>query len=236
MTEQLKHLPYELPDACAAFETGTIYRTIIKAVRKHLPAGARILDIGCGRGELISMLSQNGYAVSGCDSDEECVKLSSRYGEAVLLDVREISPEHFGQKFDCVIMSHLLEHVDNPRETLIRAAGLTDNLLIVSVPNPYYSPFILKSLLRTRVDYVNRRHLYSWDWYHFRTFAELGCGLELVEFCYDSVALPLPYRTRAFLGRRGLLKPLELRLMRALFPRFCSSITAVLRKQPFPPA
>lgn len=236
MPEQEQHLPYSLPDASASCEAGSIYETVRQAVRKHLPAGASILDVGCGRGELIGMLSAEGYAVTGCDADEECVRLSSRHAKVEKLDIREISAERFEDKFDCVLMSHVLEHVDNPRETLTRLAGLTDNLLIVSVPNPYYSPYILRALLRTRVDYVNRKHLYSWDWCHFKTFAEIGCGLEIVDFLHDSVALPLPYRVRSFLGRKKLLKPLEYGFLRLIFPRFCSSITAVMRKKPGRPS
>ncbi|GBE57317.1 bifunctional 3-demethylubiquinone-9 3-methyltransferase/ 2-octaprenyl-6-hydroxy phenol methylase [bacterium BMS3Abin01] len=179
----------------------------------------------------MKMLSAAGYKVSGCDVDEECVRLSRRYGRVDKIDIKEISQNTLDDTFDCIIMSHVLEHVENPKAILEHVAGLSDGLLVISVPNPYYTPYVLKSLLRLKVGYVNEKHLYSWDWYHFKTFAEMGCGLELIDYCYDSVALPIPYRTRAFLGNMGWLKPLEYGFLRAIIPRFCTSITAVLRNK-----
>ena len=39
---------------------------------------------------------------------------------------------------------------------------------------------------------VHPRHLYSWDYWHLKTFLEKTCGLFVEGWAYDSVALPLP--------------------------------------------
>lgn len=226
-----EHLPYELPDECAVLHTQSTYAAIVRAVKKYVPAGASILDVGCGRGELMHMLAVAGYAVNGCDIDEECISISSAYGRTFKLDIDNLAGS-LDEKFDCIVMSHVLEHVENPHQTLISLSDMSKGTLIISVPNPYNSPHILKSLLRKGAADTNPKHLYSWDWHHFKTFAERGCGLELVDYYHDSVSLPLPYRTRVFLARKKLLKPIEHSLLRAAFPWFCNSITAVLRKNP----
>lgn len=223
------HLPYTCPDPAAGSVTQAIYDAVINAVRKYLPAGASVLDFGCGRGEIMKELAELGYQVWGCDVDEECVRLSRRFGEVALIDEEMNGFNFFDRKFDCVIASHVLEHLENPKETLLQLADLSNHFMAISVPNPYYSLNIVSALFRMKIHYVNKRHLYCWDWSHLKTFIECACGFELVEFFYDSVALPLPYRTRAWLGSTGALNLMEKNVLGTLFPRFCSSITCMIR-------
>jgi SAM-dependent methyltransferase len=228
-TAGTQHLPYTHPDVISIFENETVHTMILSAVKKYVEPGGSVLDVGSGRGELMNLLAVNGYAVSGCDLDKECLRLSSRYGPVTSADMEDISLGSFSQKYDCIIMSHVLEHLENPRETLGRLAGFTNGLIIISVPNPSYLQFIARSLTRAKIDYVNVRHLYCWDWYHFKTFIELACGLKILEFCYDSVAMPAPAPVRRWLYNRGWLGPIEDRFLKMLLPRFCRSITAVIR-------
>ncbi|MFA5809725.1 MAG: class I SAM-dependent methyltransferase [Thermoleophilia bacterium] len=228
----IQHLPYTHPDVISRFENKTAYATILRAVKKHLKPGASVLDVGSGRGELMKLLADNGYSVSGCDLDDECLRLSRRFGSASRVDIENISAETFDRQFDCIIMSHVLEHLENPREILGRLAAFSKGLMVLAVPNPHYMHFVARSLARTEIDYVNVRHLYSWDWYHFRTFIELGCGMRILEFFHDSVALPVPVPIRRWLYDKSLLGPIEDRFLKALFPRFCRSITAAVQVRP----
>ena len=228
----MQHLPYTHPDVISLFENGTAYATVLKAVKKYLPPGGSVLDVGSGRGELMEMLAGSGYTANGCDLDDECLKLSRRYGQASKIDIEDISQDTFDRKYDCIIMSHVLEHLENPRETLKRLAMFSNGLMVLAVPNPHYMHFVARSLARTDIDYVNVRHLYSWDWNHFRTFIEIGCGMKILEFFYDSVSLPLPVPARRWLYNVKMLGPIEDRLLKALLPRFCRSITAAVQVNP----
>ncbi|MHB9111508.1 MAG: class I SAM-dependent methyltransferase [Thermoleophilia bacterium] len=227
-----QHLPYTHPNVISRFENDTACETILVAVKKYVRPGGSILDVGSGRGELMELLAASGYSVYGCDLDDECLKLSRRFGFATKVDIENISADTFDQQFDCIIISHVLEHLADPRETLKRLAMFSKGLMIVAVPNPSYLLFVFRSLMRIKIDYVNVRHLYSWDWYHFRTFIELGCGMKILEFCHDSVALPVTVPVRGWLYNRGLLGPIENRFLKALLPRFCRSITAVIQTRP----
>lgn len=227
-----QHLPYTHPNVISRFENETAYETILAAVKKYVRPGGSILDVGSGRGELMELLAASGYSVNGCDLDDECLRLSRRFGSATKVDIENILADTFDQQYDCIIMSHVLEHLENPRETLKRLALFSKGLMIVAVPNPLYLQFVFRSLMRTKIDYVNVRHFYSWDWYHFRTFIELGCGMKILEFYHDSVALPITVPVRSWLYNRGLLDPIENRFLKALLPRFCRSITAVIQTGP----
>ncbi len=229
MRPEVRHLDYAHPNALAAHLEDSSHDVVFQAVRQYVPVGARVLDVGSGRGELLKRLSDTGYVVRGCDMDDRCVELGSAYAEVRKLAVEEVSPEEFDGKFDCVVMSHVLEHVENPREALRRVSSVLDGLMVISVPNPYYLPNMRAAVLRREVGYVNTGHLHTWDWSHFKTFLEAGCGHEVVDWFHDAVPLPLTGRTRGTLHRMGALSFIENRVLRSALPRFCRSVTAVTR-------
>jgi ubiquinone/menaquinone biosynthesis C-methylase UbiE len=72
---------------------------------------ARILDIGCAGGGLLDALQQRGYRnLVGVDPSPTCARLTrEKVGEAYHGWVTSL-PSQIGT-FDCVIMSHVLEHV-----------------------------------------------------------------------------------------------------------------------------
>lgn len=72
---------------------------------------ARILDIGCAGGGLLDALQQRGYRnLVGVDPSVTCARLTrERTGEAYHGWVTSL-PSQLGT-FDCVVMSHVLEHV-----------------------------------------------------------------------------------------------------------------------------
>ena len=225
----IEHIPYEYTDEVVRFESKLTYDTVRKAVEKYVSPGGKILDVGCGRGEMMKILTASGYRISGCDFDEECLRISSQYGEVMKLSIADIGRTEFKEKFDCIILSHVLEHVDNPRQTILELAKISKGLIVVSVPNPYYFIFILRSLVQKKPVFMNTGHLQVWDWSHFKTFIEVGCDMQVVEYFYDSVPLPIPHWIRKLLNRANLLSPIEAKILRMVLPRFCRSITCAIR-------
>lgn len=69
-------------------------KTILDTTSKYLPAGARILEGGCGLGDKVYFLKQSGYEVIGVDSAAKTVEklhqfmpdLDIRYGDLLKLD------------------------------------------------------------------------------------------------------------------------------------------------------
>jgi len=99
--------------------------------------GGSILDIGCGRGHMLSILRSKGWDVLGVELSES----SSAFAREVLkIDVVNKSVEEidFGNKsFDCITMWHVFEHLPNPSDTLqkIKLILKKDGLIVISVPN-----------------------------------------------------------------------------------------------------
>jgi 2-polyprenyl-3-methyl-5-hydroxy-6-metoxy-1,4-benzoquinol methylase len=100
-----------------------------------LPAG-RLLDVGCGRGDLGSWFVRRGWSVVGVEpAAHACAVAESRGVQARVgtLASVEIEPG----TFDAVVFRHSLEHVADPVGDLRRAReALCDGgVAIVSVPN-----------------------------------------------------------------------------------------------------
>lgn len=80
----------------------------------HLPAdkGARIVDIGCGHGDLVAFFLKEGYSkAAGVDSSPQMVKLAKDKG--LLVEQNEAVAylrAHAGQ-LDCVTAMDVLEHM-----------------------------------------------------------------------------------------------------------------------------
>lgn len=215
-----KHLPYQIdPSKDRSFYYETYWKHVgLQLLEAHLPAaGISVLDYGCGRGESLEIFGKAGYRVTGVDVDPECVKLSSKFGTARILEQPDEPVVQFGEKsFDVVICFHVLEHVDNPKRILSNLARIARKNVLVAVPNLRY----LNSLFARHVDInrVNEGHLQSWDHWHLRSLAERHCGLRWVGWGFDATRLPiLSPIVEKTLGHKGAIW-FEAGPFRKLFP------------------
>ena len=106
-----------------------------------LPPKGEILDLGCGRGETLSVLEENGFAARGVDSSAEmvsrCVQAGLQAKEADLLaELAETDPD----SLDAIVSLHVIEHL--PDETLFQMIRLgwrvlkPGGVMILETPNP----------------------------------------------------------------------------------------------------
>lgn len=105
----------------------------------HLRSGAKILDVGCGTGNLGSYL-QRKYSckVTGIEIIEDnFLVASSVLHEAFLGDIESMDTSIFVSQFDYVIFSDSLEHMLEPKAVLERARDLMaeNGHLLISMPN-----------------------------------------------------------------------------------------------------
>jgi 2-polyprenyl-3-methyl-5-hydroxy-6-metoxy-1,4-benzoquinol methylase len=96
----------------------------------------RLLDVGCGNGKLLESAERLGWRAQGLEIDPTAVAAARARG----LDVLEGSYERlteFEGALDCIICSHVLEHVHEPLDLLSKlAAALTPGgTLLLASPN-----------------------------------------------------------------------------------------------------
>lgn len=99
-----------------------------------------VLDLGCGRGEFLKLLAEEGKMVQGVDSDEEMVKDVKGKGLPVIqADVFEYL-KTTKSKFDGIFCAHLIEHLSFDRAlellSLCSEVMKKDGSLVLVCPNP----------------------------------------------------------------------------------------------------
>ena len=104
------------------------------------PAGP-VIDLGCGRGEWLSLMAEGGWTVKGVDSSEHAVNEARERGLDVelgdLIDFLEASPEN---TFAGVTAFQVIEHLPFGRITALMHAAfralIPGGILILETPNP----------------------------------------------------------------------------------------------------
>ncbi|QIN77695.1 methyltransferase domain-containing protein [Rubrobacter marinus] len=114
-------------------------RQMIESSVMYLPGRdrGRVLDVGSGAGETMKELRRLGWEVEGVDFDADAVEVARRsYGLDVRLGTLE-SQNYPSNRFDAVVMSHVIEHVHHPVEFLseCRRVLKPGGRLIVITPN-----------------------------------------------------------------------------------------------------
>ena len=101
----------------------------------------RVLDVGCGRGELLELLSEHGIDAYGVDTEPDFVEQCIEKGLDVRREDGVLHLEGLGQQaVDAIMASHVAEHLEPARLTrLIQAAHdalQPEGVLILETPNP----------------------------------------------------------------------------------------------------
>ena len=95
-----------------------------------------LLDVGCGSGKIMHLAKQLGWDVTGLEIDPVAVASARLAGLNVIEgDYRALGD--LEQKYDMVICSHVIEHVDQPRLLLdLLTASVADGgALAIAFPN-----------------------------------------------------------------------------------------------------
>lgn len=128
------------------------------------PPPRKVLDVGCGQGELAHTLRMRGHQVVGLDARPPMFELDE-FIQADLSNGIQIDAD---RRFDVVILADVLEHMPEPLELLTQAAKhlVPGGSLLVSLPNTVHWS-VRMQVARGKFDYTNKGIL---DRGHLRLF------------------------------------------------------------------
>jgi ubiquinone/menaquinone biosynthesis C-methylase UbiE len=133
-------------------------------IRPFAERGARILEVGCGRGDVITELARSGFTCIGIDPSAHMLDLSGREGGPQVRSGPADELEFPDRSFDIVFSQQVLEHLhpeDVPRHfgeafRVLRPGGQ----LIVETPNRRTGP---QDISRGFVPVAEGLHLKEWS-------------------------------------------------------------------------
>ena len=150
-------------------------RPDLAVIASFITPGARVLDIGCGDGELLAWLRAHKQVDGrGIEIDQSLVNAALTHGISVIQgDVNTDLSDYPTQAYDYVILSQTLQRVAAPHEVMRELARIGKQV-IVSVPNFGYWKNRLYLALKGKMPVTKTL---SYQWYdtpniHFCTLTD----------------------------------------------------------------
>lgn len=187
-----------------------LQQTATQIAKVYLDKSARILDIGCANGGLLSALKDIGFTnLVGLDPSPACVAYTS---QTVGIQAYVGSLMSLGAdlgKFDVVILSHVLEHVQNLDKAIIQMKGVLkpDGFIYIEVPDANrYQDYNFSPFQEFNTEHINHFSLTSLiNLFRKNGFEPNHTGHRII---YTGPDMPYPV-VQAFFNFSDNIKPLS---------------------------
>ncbi len=161
-----------------------------------------LLDVGAGTGDFLKVAKEKGWQVHGMEPNKNAAKLALEKG----IDLKASLNDFEGKQFDVVTLWHVLEHIPDLEETILKLAALVkpQGTLIIAVPN--FKSFDAKHYGKFWAAYDVPRHLWHFSKESMKNLFAENFQLKKIEpMIFDSFYVSLlseKYKT----GRKFSLK------------------------------
>lgn len=118
----------------------TLYQDVVSALCAHENSG-EVLDVGCGTGDFVQFLQEQGYTSSGIEPSFEAVSAAQERGltaHCSTLESWTARPENIA-RYQAITLLNVLEHVPDPLAVLglLRSMLAPGGILLFRVPNDF---------------------------------------------------------------------------------------------------
>jgi ubiquinone/menaquinone biosynthesis C-methylase UbiE len=108
------------------------------------PAPAKILDLGCGTGDLAAAIGQMGYRVTACDIAEEMLAIARTSHAGTTVNWLCLEPDwkvlpFADASFDGIVASSVFEYLSDVKRVMAELSRVLkpEGMLLFTVPNPF---------------------------------------------------------------------------------------------------
>lgn len=152
---------------------------------RHINGTDKVLDLGCGEGRSIKGISNITTQITGVDLDKKRLKIAQKENDIknihfIYNDVMNYVKEIKQNDFDAAILSHIIEHLDNPEE-LLRILSKKVAKIYIEVPD--FESTIL-NLFRLELDmdlrYADADHIYEFNRDELKKLLD-KCNLDIID-------------------------------------------------------
>lgn len=106
-----------------------------------------VLEVGCGKGTFLRELARRGISCEGIDFSKEMIESAKKVcqGHPLTLHYGDFTTHSFPKKYDCVILSAIIEHIEDDTAFMKKVASiLTEKgeIILLTSAHPWlYSVF-----------------------------------------------------------------------------------------------
>lgn len=109
----------------------------LEVMRIPASESGHLLDVGCGDGTFLRRMRAAGWTVAGTEPDAKAAaRLAAQEGFPVYSALEDLVQEQ-SQRFDVIVLSHVVEHLPDPTHTLVMLRRLLnkEGRLLLTTPN-----------------------------------------------------------------------------------------------------
>jgi len=164
-----------------------VHETVLKLVKKINPK--HVLELGSGKGNLAKFIYDAGLDITASDIDIDQFKIKGIKCLQINLNKKII----LTKKYDTIICSEVIEHLQNPKKLFIEAYLLLEKkgVLIITTPNNqnWFSRiyFLITGklpMMESHPDHISP--IFTWQLNKL-----LGNLFEIEQICFNRSVLPL---------------------------------------------
>lgn len=153
-----------------------LYNFIFSEIKK-----GRILDIGAGTGLFLSYFKKKGWDVTGVEVSATACKAAKKFFNINLITGDLLNIKLPSKSFDLVTLNNVIEHLHDPKNTLIKIHKLLDENGLIMISCPNIKGFGAQLFKKKWYGIDSPRHLYQFE---RRTLEKIltESGFEAVKF------------------------------------------------------
>jgi len=153
-------------------------------ILNQISASHIVLDLGCKYGNMANYIAKKANRVIGIDFDEKAIDIANKTYKSdnltfVVAEALSYIKEQ-SYKFDVLILSHILEHLNDPKTFL---QDFTKYFSLIYIELPDFNKTYL-NLYRQKVGnslvYTDTDHISEFDRFELRKLID-ACGLHIVQ-------------------------------------------------------